>query len=67
MKAVVRNKSAITLHGIQPGEERIIDVDVEGTPLDRDLRRRLADSKIDGCIEITPIKEKKTTKKEEDK
>ena len=59
MKAEIENKSAVDLHGLKPGEKRIIEVDREGTPLDKHFRRRLADSIIDGCVEITPIKPKK--------
>ena len=45
-----------------------VRVDKAGTPLDKDWRRRLKDSAIDGCVEIVK-KEKPVikTKKETDK
>ena len=63
MKAIVRNKSAVVLHGLRPGAEKAIEVDAEGTPLDFHWRRRKADSTIDGCIEIVPIEKNKPVKK----
>ena len=56
LKANVENKSAVELHGLKPGASKVIEVDRDGTPLDRDWRRRKADAVIDGCVEITLIK-----------
>jgi len=56
LKANVENKSAVELHGLKPGKSKVIEVDRDGTPIDRDWRRRKADAVIDGCVEITPIK-----------
>ncbi len=36
-----------------------VETDKSGIPLDREWRRRLSDSKIDGCCEIVKSKEKK--------
>lgn len=49
-KIQIENKSAVTIHGLKPGAKRSIDVDEKGTPLDRNWRRRLRDSVIDGAI-----------------
>lgn len=60
MKITIRNDSKVRLHGLKPGDTRKIDVDRKGIPLDRNWRRRLSDSKIDGCLSV--IEEKKTIK-----
>lgn len=40
------------LHGVAKGNSITVSVDRDGTPLDKNWRRRLKDSKIDGCVEI---------------
>lgn len=52
MKITIKNTSTVRLHGLKPGDTRKIDVDRKGIPLDRNFRRRLADSKIDGCLSV---------------
>lgn len=53
----VTNKSDVNLHGVKPGGSVKIEVDKEGTPKTKEWRRRLKDSKVDGCIEIEEEKE----------
>lgn len=66
----IENKSMVSLHGLKPGKQAIIDVDADGTPLDQHWRRRMKDSISDGCIAIIeavaePVIEiKKASKKE---
>jgi len=60
-KAIIENKSGVTIHGLKPGGKLPIDVDQNGTPLDRQWRRRVADSKIDGAVSLSKIT--KTKKK----
>lgn len=68
----IENKSMVTLHGVKPGKQVIINVDADGTPLDMHWRRRMKDSISDGCIAVieTPgevaieNKSAKSTKKE---
>ena len=61
------------LHGVAKGNTVTVSVDRDGTPLDKNWRRRLKDSKIDGCVEIvTKAKPKseptiKATEKKETK
>ena len=50
----LRNASKVVLHGVDPGKAISVEVDRDGTPLDRHWRRRLQDSKVDGCVEIVP-------------
>lgn len=64
-KVEIENRSAVAIHGLQPGATRKIDVDENGLPLDKNWRRRLHDSKIDGAIAKVEAKPKK--KKTEDK
>lgn len=52
------------LHGVKPGNVVSVEVDKDGMPFDRKWRKRLIDSKIDGCVEI--VKSKTTTKKDKD-
>lgn len=59
MKATIENKSGVTLHGLKPGGQLVVDVDQDGTPLDRNWRRRVADSAIDGAVSIVKPKTKK--------
>lgn len=68
----IENKSMVSLHGLKPGKTAIIQVDADGTPLEQHWRRRMSDSKTDGCIAVieTPgevaieNKSVKATKKE---
>lgn len=48
------------IHGFKSGHKVKIAVDDNGTPLDKLWRRRLKDSKIDGCIVLS--EEKKQSK-----
>ncbi len=48
----IENKSMVSLHGLKPGKQAIIEVDADGTPLVQHWRRRLNDSKADGCIAV---------------
>ena len=59
----IRNKSDVPLHGLQPNAIITIEVDRDGVPFKRHWRRRLNDSKIDGCVEIL----KKTSKAKDGK
>ena len=38
--------------GFKPGQRVVIATDSEGVPLDKFWRRRLRDSKVDGCCEV---------------
>ena len=38
------------MHGLKAGQMIMLDVDKNGTPLNRLWRRRFNDAKIDGCI-----------------
>lgn len=68
----IENKSMVSLHGLKPGKTAVIQVDADGTPLEQHWRRRMNDSKTDGCIAVieTPgevaieNKSAKSTKKE---
>ena len=59
-KILIKNISSVPLHGLSVGGTLEIEVDHEGTPINRDWRRRLHDSKIDGCIEIVSLTKKET-------
>ena len=61
-KATIINKSSVTLHGVKPGDTKIIDVDQQNMPKEICWRKRIRDSKIDGCVELGSIV-KKTVKK----
>ena len=41
------------MHGMKAGQKIMLDVDKNGTPLDRLWRRRFNDAKLDGCITKT--------------
>jgi len=56
--------TSFPLHGVKSGKTVSVEVDKDGMPFDRNWRKRLIDSKIDGCVEI--VKPKKTTKKDND-
>lgn len=58
-KVKIKNNSDVTIHGLKPGEELLIEVDENGTPIDRNWRRRFIDSKIDGAISIVKPEKKK--------
>jgi len=64
-KVKIINKSGVNLHGVPPGGESQIEVDKQGTPLDKEWRRRFKDAKLDNCVEVVKeIKQKKSTKEE---
>ncbi len=48
----IENKSMVSLHGLKPGKQVIIEVDADGTPMEQHWRRRMNDSKADGCIAV---------------
>lgn len=48
----IENKSMVSLHGLKPGKQAVIEVDRNGTPLEQHWRRRMNDSKTDGCIAV---------------
>ncbi len=54
----IKNTSGIELHGLNDGGKLKIKVDRDGVPYDRNWRRRLKDSEIDGCVEIVSVKKK---------
>lgn len=68
----IENKSMVSLHGVKPGKQVIINVDADGIPLEQHWRRRLKDSASDGCIAVVETpgevaienKSAKSTKKE---
>jgi hypothetical protein len=68
----IENKSMVSLHGLKPGKQAIIQVDQDGTPLEQHWRRRLKDSISDGCIAVieaaveveVETKQSKASKKE---
>ena len=62
-KATITNKSSVTLHGVKPGDTKIIDVDRRNVPKEICWRKRVRDSAIDGCVELKPIVKKKKKKK----
>lgn len=63
-KATIENKSSVKIHGLKPGATTVIEVDTHGVPKEQMWRRRLKDSKVDGCINLTPVK---TSKKKGEK
>lgn len=69
-KVAIKNNSPVTIHGLKPGNTMTIEVDRKGKPLDRNWRRRLADSPIDGAITVVvqaePQKKKPSKKEKED-
>lgn len=56
-------KTDHVLHGIPSGGTVKVEVDKEGIPFDKNWRRRLKDSKLDGCVEVI----KKSSNKKESK
>ena len=55
----------LPLHGVAKGGSIVCKVDKNGIPTDKNWRKRLRDSKIDGCVEVvtaTQAKSKKETK-----
>lgn len=48
----IENKSMVSLHGLKPGKQAVIQVDQDGTPLEQHWRRRMTDSIHDGCIAV---------------
>ncbi len=61
----IENKSMVSLHGLKPGKQAIIEVDADGTPLEQHWRRRLKDSAADGCIAVIETKSKAPKKEAE--
>lgn len=53
------------IHGIKAGQTITLDVDKNGTPLDRVWRRRFKDAKIDGCITLKEQPKSKSSVKED--
>ena len=51
----IENKSMVSLHGLKPGKQVIINVDADGVPLEQCWRRRMNDSKTDGCIAVVEM------------
>lgn len=51
------------IHGYKSGQTVLIEMDKNGTPIDRLWRRRLKDAKIDGCIVEAPQPKKPTSAK----
>ena len=49
---ILKVKTDKPLHGVPSGGTISVKVDRDGIPYDREWRRRLKDSKIDGCVEI---------------
>lgn len=63
----LRVKTEQPLHGVAKGNIVTVSVDRNGIPFDKNWRRRLKDSKIDGCVEIVTKAVKKATEKKETK
>jgi hypothetical protein len=63
-KAVIENKSSVNLHGLRPGEKKTIEVDKNNTPLDKEWRRRIRDSDIDGCVKLSSVENNEKVTKE---
>jgi hypothetical protein len=63
-KQKIENKSSVPLHGLKAGGQLDIEVDKEGTPLDKHWRRRLRDKSIEIVKQEKPAKkiETKTAK-----
>lgn len=60
----IENKSMVSLHGLKPGKQAVIEVDADGTPLEQHWRRRMKDSISDGCIAVVEQPKVKAPKKE---
>jgi hypothetical protein len=58
MKPTLRAKFLVNkpVHGVKAGTELTLAVDENGTPLERQWRRRLKDAKIDNCISRVSVK-----------
>ena len=56
-KAIITNKSGVSLHGVAPGAEKVIEVDGHNVPKEIQWRKRVRDSRIDGCVELTSVKD----------
>lgn len=65
-KAIIENLSGVTIHGLRPGEKLTIEVDRDGTPLDKNWRRRCSDFKIDGAVSLSILAEPDSKKKKGD-
>ncbi len=62
----IKVNTAFPLHGAKAGQEITIKVDANGIPLDKNWRRRLRDSAIDGNIEIVGNKTRTSSKFKKD-
>jgi len=63
MDGTIRLKIKGNLPGYMEGEVVVIKADENGTPLDQYWRRRLRDSKHDGCVELIQAVKKTSSKK----
>ena len=69
-KVEIENKSPVTIHGLKSNAKVMVEIDNEGTIIDKLFRRRVADK--DECIVLTDkagkivaeLKKKVATKKE---
>jgi tRNA/tmRNA/rRNA uracil-C5-methylase (TrmA/RlmC/RlmD family) len=50
-KIEIENKSSVQIHGLRPGAKLLVEVDGEGTIINRLYRRRVSDN--DECIVLT--------------
>ena len=51
-KAKLKNEYDITIYGIKPGAELEIEVDANGVPTDRFLRRRMEEAKSEDLVKV---------------
>lgn len=60
MMKKIENKSMVDIHGLKPGGQVEVNVDRDGTPIDKNWRRRIKDD--DGAIVFVkgtkPVKSK---------
>ena len=54
----VKNISGHNLHGVADGKTIDVKVDRDGTPYNKDWRRRFRDAPLDKCVEIVTTKKK---------
>ena len=55
-------KTGFPLHGVKAGGVVTVEVDGKGMPFDKNWRKRVIDSKIDGCVDILKTKTNKDVK-----
>lgn len=59
--------TSFPLHGVKPNNTITVEVDKDGMPFNKNWRKRVIDSKLDGCVEIQKTSTTKaTTKKDKD-